>query len=242
MPPAEGVVAAERDWCVVIPVKDTRRGKSRIAVPPDVRRALAIAMVRDTLAAVLRVPMVDRVIAVCDTERDAALLDQDRVITHIDRWPRGLNAAVTTGATLARQLNPDCNLAALPGDLPALNSIQLSHTLAYARRHARSFVADGEGTGTTLLAARRGHMLNPCYGTGSRMLHAASGAVELTGGSLDSLRWDVDDLDSLGRIASPTEGRDSLRSTALALGPWTTRVLTACLQRGNNDPVATGGR
>ena len=213
-------------------MKDTRRGKSRIAVPPDVRRALAIAMLHDTLAAVLRAPVVDWVIVVCDTRRDAALVDQDRVITCVDPWPRGLNAAITSGAALARRLGPDCHLAALPGDLPALSSTQLSRTLEWAQRHARSFVADGEGTGTTLLAARCGYSLNPCYGPGSRMLHAATGAVELDGGPVDSLRWDVDDLDSLCRIASLTEGRDpSGKTTTLALGRNTTRALTALRRR-----------
>ena len=61
---------------------------------------------------------------------------------------------------------------------------------------ARSFVTDAAGTGTVLLAAPPGAVLEPCFGAGSAAAHEASGAVPLNG-AWPSLRRDVDTLADL---------------------------------------------
>ena len=75
------------------------------------------------------------------------------------------------------------------------------------------FVADTEGTGTTLLTAADGSRLDPRFGHRSRARHAASGAVELVTGPLASLRRDVD---------TEVDLHDARR---LGLGPRTLAVL-----------------
>ena len=202
-------------WWVVIPLKDTRRGKSRIAVPASVRRSITIAMLHDTVEAVLATPAVERVVVVCDDPRDVDLVRRRGVVAHVDPDPLGLNPAIMTGAALARRLRPGCHLAALPADLPGLGAAELTVALERAQQHARSFVTDAAGTGTTLLTARRGTQLDPRYGPGSARLHAATGAVELSPVGIDSLRHDVDDLDTLQAIATPGQGRTALAVLSL---------------------------
>ncbi|HSF27269.1 MAG TPA: 2-phospho-L-lactate guanylyltransferase [Actinomycetes bacterium] len=184
-------------WWVILPLKDTRAGKTRIHLDPPARADLARAMARDTLTAVLAAQRVDRVVLVCEDLADAALVEHPRLLVHLDQARRGLNPAITAGATLARTLAPCAHLAALPADLPALTGPTLDHALESAATHERAFLTDQAGIGTTLLTAAPGHALDPHYGPHSRARHAATGAVELTDPALEPLRSDVDDLDAL---------------------------------------------
>ena len=202
------------DWCVVIPQKDLVLAKSRMNLEAADRRRLSLAMLGDTIAAVAAASTVMRIFVVCDNERDADVIGHARVTTYVNRRGGGLNAAVEAGVGLARSVHPHCAVAALPADLPALRADELAHALRCALRHARSFVADASGTGTTLLEASSGHQLHPSYGESSRALHALSGATELRGRRLGSLRRDVDDL-------------PALRRTASGCGPLTSRVYAA---------------
>jgi 2-phospho-L-lactate guanylyltransferase len=118
--------------------------------------------------------------------------------------PAGLNPALAHGAaaTGAR------HVAALHSDLPALRPSELAEALDRAVAVARAFVADAEGTGTTLLTTTTG-ALAPAFGPGSAAAHAASGAVALDG-AWPGLRRDVD------TPAHLTRARD------LGVGPRTT--------------------
>jgi 2-phospho-L-lactate/phosphoenolpyruvate guanylyltransferase len=78
----------------------------------------------------------------------------------------------------------------LQGDLPALQTQELSEAIAAARHHRRSFVADRLGTGTAALFAL-GAALDPQFGPDSSARHRRSGAIELTG-AWPGLRCDVD--------------------------------------------------
>jgi 2-phospho-L-lactate guanylyltransferase len=89
--------------------------------------------------------------------------------------------------------------------------VELAAALTAAAGHRRSFVADGEGSGTTLLCATAGE-LDPRYGPGSAAAHAASGAVALDG-HWPGLRRDVDTPADLAEAA------------ALGLGPRTAHLL-----------------
>ncbi|HYB81509.1 MAG TPA: 2-phospho-L-lactate guanylyltransferase, partial [Mycobacterium sp.] len=82
------------------------------------------------------------------------------------------------------------NIVVLQGDLPALQSQELTEALAAARHHRRSFVADRLATGTAALCAF-GTPLDPQFGSDSAARHRRSGAIELTG-AWPGLRCDVD--------------------------------------------------
>ena len=181
---------------MIIPQKDLSSAKSRINLDATARRRLAIAMLADTVAAVLAV--VDRLIVVCDNEGDADELRLPGVAVRVHRRGGGLNAAVAYAETQARAWSPGTGVAVIPGDLPGLRPAELAHALGLAARWPRSFVADAAGTGTTFLAATAGHALRAEFGPASRAAHRRSGAVELGHPhELRSLRYDVDDLASL---------------------------------------------
>ena len=83
----------------------------------------------------------------------------------------------------------------LQGDLPALQTQELTEAIVAARHHRRSFVADRLATGTAALFAF-GATLDPQLGSDSSARHRRSGAIELTG-SWPGLRCDVDTPDDL---------------------------------------------
>jgi 2-phospho-L-lactate guanylyltransferase len=170
------------DWDVVVPVKPAARGKSRLAgfLGPTDRAALARAMALDTIEAAAATPGVARVLVVtADDEISAA------VPIVVDDPGGGLNAAVHAGVAQAK-----APVAVLLGDLPALRPDDLRAALDLAAGHARAFVADAEGTGTTLLTGLAG--VSPRFGVGSAASHETQGHVRLELPAGSTLRRDVD--------------------------------------------------
>jgi len=212
------------NWTAVIPVKRLGTAKSRLrgAVPTARHQDLALAMLRDTAAAVLACAEVAELLVVTDDPAAAgAAADLGaRVVPEPHGFPGfsapsggpgagngtdlGLNDAMRYGADTVAGLDRD--RAVLAGDLPALADGELAAALVAAAGapSARSFVADAAGTGTTLLAAARGVALDPLFGAGSAAAHAGSGAAALSG-DWPGLRQDVDTAADL--------------RTVLALGP-----------------------
>ncbi|WP_136520465.1 2-phospho-L-lactate guanylyltransferase [Cellulomonas telluris] len=190
-------------WWVVVPVKDARRGKSRLAgvLDDDTRAALVRSMARDTLRAVRSARSVAGVVLVTpDPDLAAAAATLDVVV--VDEPPHrpaadvpepGLRAAVLAGAAHARTLHPDAPVAVVPGDLPGLDPDDLDAALTLAAEHERAHVPDAEGTGTTLLTAAPGCDLRPRFGPGSSARHADAGHVRLDVPQASTLRHDVDE-------------------------------------------------
>jgi 2-phospho-L-lactate/phosphoenolpyruvate guanylyltransferase len=195
--PGVGGSSADAPWLAVMPVKRLAAAKSRLrgALAGVPHEDLALALVLDTAVAALGCPVVGEVAVVTDDPavRGPALALGARVVP--DEPGAGLNPAFRHGARLAAG-RP---VAALAGDLPALRAEELAAALAAAAGAARGFVADAEGTGTTLLTAR-GVPLDPRFGPGSAAAHAASGAAPLTG-AWPTLRQDVDTPEGLRAAA-----------------------------------------
>ncbi|MDD7964414.1 2-phospho-L-lactate guanylyltransferase [Actinomycetospora lemnae] len=207
---------------LVVPVKELRRAKSRLApavadLPGDdvdreqAHRALALALARDTLRAARAAGRVGRLVVV--TAEPAGRLGaagEPRELVPDEGG--GLNAAVLRGA--AHLYRPGARaVAALQADLPALRPEELDDALArasalFAGGVDAAFVADHDGTGTTLLIAAPGRSLWPRFGPGSARAHARSGAVALDG-DWPGLRGDVD------------TAADLARARALGTGPAT---------------------
>jgi 2-phospho-L-lactate guanylyltransferase len=78
-------------------------------------------------------------------------------------------------------------------DLPCLRTGDLDVVLAHPDR---AFVADADGSGSTLLLAPAGSELRPYFGPGSARAHSRSGAVRVAD-ELTSLRLDVDTTEDL---------------------------------------------
>ncbi|GGQ84511.1 2-phospho-L-lactate guanylyltransferase [Streptomyces althioticus] len=198
-------------WTLVVPLKPLPQAKSRLADTADdgLRPGLALAFAQDTVAAALDCPAVRDVVVVTNDALAARELAALGAGTVPDLPRAGLNAALVHGATVVGAARRAASVAALNADLPALRPAELARVLDAAARFPRSFLADSAGLGTTLLAASRGRELRPQFGVGSRALHRASGAVELTLDAVDSVRQDVD------------TGGDLRAALALGVGPRT---------------------
>jgi 2-phospho-L-lactate guanylyltransferase len=207
---ARAAAARPLNWSVVIPVKVLARAKSRLAELSDKdRKALALAMAADTVAAATACPVVQRVIVVSDdpvvrsdlTALGAQVID--------DRPAAGLNQALITGADYAAAHWPEHGLAALTGDLPALSAAELATALTAASFVTQGFVADAGGSGTTLYTARPGCAFSPLFGPRSRERHRLAGVTELDLPGIAGLRADVDTVADLQRAAAIGLGRRS---------------------------------
>jgi 2-phospho-L-lactate guanylyltransferase len=203
---------AVRAWSIVVPAKRLALAKTRLTPLPEglagppaaAHDRLVLALLVDTVAAALASPAVAGVLIVTDDPDAAAAGTRLGARTVPDEPDRGLNPALVHGARAAA-------VAALSSDLPALRPEELTAALAAAEAAPRCFVADAQGTGTTLLTAVDTD-LSPAFGAGSAQRHAAGGAVPLTG-AWPGLARDVD---------TPADLRAAL---ALGVGPHTAALL-----------------
>jgi 2-phospho-L-lactate guanylyltransferase len=187
--------------------------KSRLHVDPATRRALAEAVARDTLAAVLSCADVGEVVVVTrgdlvvDHVRSAgAYIIQEPADRPIDT----LGSAIRHGIAWAEAHRPCAPLAVVPSDLPALTPDALGELLAVARAHPFAFVPDANGDGTTILTIRTPDLMHAGYGPGSAERHRGYGAHELA--AAEALRQDVDTL------------ADLVAAERLGVGPHTRRT------------------
>lgn len=205
------------DWVVALPLKRLARAKSRILLPPDARAALALAMALDTAAAALECPVVSVVLAVCGDDAAPAFEELGcRVLP--DPGEEGLNEVLAGAWERARADLPTSAFASVVADLPGLRPHDLTAALDQAGQHARSFVADAAGTGTTLLAALPGAGYAPSYGTASAHRHRLSGATPLVLPPGSPVRRDVDTVPDLGGASSSWLGTRTSRLLAGVLG------------------------
>lgn len=189
---------------LIIAVKRLDAAKSRLAAAfaGRVRERVVLAMLLDTIAAARGVSGIDPITVVTpDAVAAAAARDLGaRVVP--DPTPPGhhdpLNNAIR--AACAAFAPATTNFVVLQGDLPALRSAELGAALDAAALHARSFVADRQGSGTSALFAF-GVPLDPRFGTDSARRHRNSGAVELAG-EWPGLRCDIDTPDDLAQARS----------------------------------------
>ncbi|GAA5182104.1 hypothetical protein GCM10023322_18310 [Rugosimonospora acidiphila] len=198
-------------WTAVVPVKRLDAAKTRLrgALPGIAHERLVLALVQDTVAAVLACPDIAELMVVTSEPAVAGAVAALGARAVPDSPEAGLNPAFAHGGRLAG----DLPVVALAGDLPALRPEELSAALSATGRR-RSFVPDAAGTGTTLLASPAGTALDPRFGPGSAAAHAGSGATALDG-PWPSLRHDVD------------TGADLAAAAALGLGTRTDALFRA---------------
>lgn len=189
-------------WSVVFPVKALSAAKSRLAAGAPAPGELALAFFRDALAAAMATPRVDRVVVATSDERVRAHAESVGAVVIDDDGHPGINAAARWGAA---HCGGSRGVAVIVSDLPCLTPMSLDTALAAAERHATSFVADLDGTGTTMWFATATHHVDPHFGRDSRMAHRAAGAVDLVAEhpalltDLEPARCDVDTDPALQR-------------------------------------------
>ncbi len=198
---------------LIVPMKHPREGKSRLRGAVEAARhpGLVLALASDTLAAVTSAARVRRVLLVAADPAAVATL-AELGVEIVAETGHGLNAALRQGEALLRADDPDGVVGALQADLPALRAGDLGEALAEAAGR-RAFVADRQGTGTTLLLSAPGAPLDPHFGTGSARTHQRSGAIKITS-PVASLRSDVDTPEDLAHVRTLGVGKH----TAALLG------------------------
>src|ERR1700691_1235108 len=208
---------AEGDVGLILAVKRLAAAKTRLApmFSAPTREKVVLAMLVDTLTAAARVSSVRRITVVTPDDVAAAAAAELGAEGLSDPTPDGhpdpLNNAI---AAAERVLSKSAsNIVVLQGDLPALQTQELTEAIAAARQHERSFVADRLGTGTAALCAF-GTALGPQFGPNSAARHRHSGAIELTG-AWPGLRCDIDTPDDL------------VVARRLGVGPATGRAVAA---------------
>lgn len=167
-------------WTVIVPVKPPAIGKSRLGADP----ALAAAIALDTIDAALAASRVDRVLVVT---ADASMPTDAELV--LEPAPSGLGPAIAEGLRVAGDEVPR---AVLLGDLPSLRSADLDEALRRAGAVPSAFVADREGTGTTMVTAGAGVQFRHAFGPDSASAHRRLALAELTLPADSTVPLDVD--------------------------------------------------
>ena len=207
------------DVGLIIAVKRLPVAKTRLApvFSAPTRERVVLAMLLDTMAAAANEPALRSITVVTPDDVAAEAARQLGADVLADPTPDGHpdplnNAIIAAESNIAGRPDPPPNIVVLQGDLPALQSQELSQAIAAARAHRRSFVADRHGSGTVALLAF-GSPLQPAFGLQSAQRHRRSGAVELTG-PWPGLRCDIDTPDDLAT------------ARRLGVGPATTQAVS----------------
>jgi 2-phospho-L-lactate/phosphoenolpyruvate guanylyltransferase len=185
---------------VLVPLKSSRRGKSRIALDRDLRRRLVTAMAADTVAAAASASRVRSVVILAQDTGDKLAFDGIDGVVFRHTIADGLNSAILDG--LAAVDGPG-GVAVLLADLPSLDAVDLDDALGQAEIRGLVVVPDRHGTGTTLLATRVMRRLRPSFGPDSLARHAAHGAAPLELPASSGLRRDVDRAEDLADVTGP---------------------------------------
>ncbi|MDQ4038101.1 MAG: 2-phospho-L-lactate guanylyltransferase [Actinomycetota bacterium] len=217
--PASYAPPSEAGYALVVPVKRLAEAKSRLhGISPVQRQRLALAFALDTLNAASRSARVAKIVVVTDEGRVRRRCRRRRAWTVVLDPGAGLNAAISRGTEFVAIRYPSLPVAVLMADLPALVPEELDEALAEAGRHPFAFVADADGVGTTLFAARQAWSVATSFGNGSAARHVELGAVPITA-PVPTLRRDVDTV------------HDVVSALALGTGPWTGALAAAWLDK-----------
>lgn len=201
----------------VVPVKQLGLAKSRLALPAEHRRALALAFALDTVAALAGTSYVVGVLVVTSDETVAAHVARQGVRVADDRGT-GLGPAVREGIRVASSWRPDSGVAVVPGDLPCLTPADVTAVLGGAGADTGgrgAFVPDRAGTGTTFVVQASGAPALTRYGPDSALRHRALGLCALDGAPAGA-RHDVDTLDDLRRALALGAGSHTRAAAAAA--------------------------
>jgi 2-phospho-L-lactate guanylyltransferase len=204
------------DVALIIAVKRLAAAKTRLApvFSARTRESVVLAMLMDTLKAARRVPSLGSITVITPDDAAAAAAAELGANVVADPTPEGHPDSLNNAIAAAERAvaGSYSNIVALQGDLPALQTQELTEAVAAARQHQRSFVADRLATGTAALFAFGGP-LDPHFGPDSSARHRRSGAIELTG-AWPGLRCDVDTPTDL--VAARQLGVGSATARAIA--------------------------
>lgn len=177
---------------VIIPAKDLRRAKSRLALTPASRRRIALELLRRTVSIAVSSGHVGLVIVVTSDPQAACVARESGAVIVHERRPWGLNSALAQARARARQLAPTSHVAVVVADLPRLRVQDLDTVLAaVGGRRGRFMVSDADSTGTTMLIHSPDEDPPFMFGKDSAAHHARTG-YELVPSAPGPARQDLD--------------------------------------------------
>ncbi|WP_114424325.1 NTP transferase domain-containing protein [Nocardioides houyundeii] len=205
---------------LVIPVKETWRAKSRLALDPAVRPLVARRVALATTQAALDATAVGAVWVVTRDQQVAALVRELGALVVPEVGVSGLNAAADLGRRAALDSRPHAPVGILVADLPLLRSADLDLAVAEFRSHGEPMrVSDHHDVGTTLLVQGPRDWPGIGFGGRSAELHLRLG-YRPWAAAPDGLRRDLDTLDDLALVrARSDDTARTLRDLVPRLGP-----------------------
>jgi 2-phospho-L-lactate guanylyltransferase len=193
-----------RTWAVV-PIRGLKTAKTRLGadLAPEARLALVTEMLRRTLVATRDASAIAGTIVVTLDPAAARMAKSHGAIGLVERVP-GLNEAIHAGRSLATARRATAVLV-LPADLPRVTAASVTELIDASREAADgaaelglrglvTLVPDHHGEGTNALLLSPPAVIEPAFGTASRMTHraealAAGATYQEIGGPL---AFDVD--------------------------------------------------
>ncbi|MGI8650372.1 MAG: 2-phospho-L-lactate guanylyltransferase [Rubrobacter sp.] len=196
---------------VVVPVKDLRGTKSRLApiLNPEARAGLTVYMMRRVVRAALSAGVGE----VCVVSPDIIVLSEAENVgaTVIVQRGRGLNAALEEegrGVAVSREARA---MLVLPADLPLVEPEDIGGLLDRAADERMVISPDSGRTGTNaLLVAPPNGLEELCFGVGSFELHiraAREAGLSVVEYGNDHLAFDLDTGLDLARLEADDPGR-----------------------------------
>ncbi|MBV8119452.1 MAG: 2-phospho-L-lactate guanylyltransferase [Alphaproteobacteria bacterium] len=157
----------------VVPVKERDRAKERLAplLKPAVRKALALAMLEDVLAALAATARLAGVIVVT-VDRGAGQLARRYGARIVAEGARGGHTGAVTATARMLAADPDIAMLTLPGDIPLVTSGEIEQIIT-AHHAAPSFtiVPSHDEGGSNAILVSPPDAVPLCFGVNSFFPH-----------------------------------------------------------------------
>ena len=191
----------------VVPVKGLGQAKQRLgaALSANARRSLVLAMLRDVLATLGKVPAISSVLVVTPDEDVAGAADGHGAIAIAEPSGADLNAAIMHGLTEAAARGAERALV-VPADVPLATPTEIEAVLKAAPAGGGAVAPDARREGTNALLLPLPAAFQPAFGIGSFAQHrkrAAAAGIVLAVVEREGLAHDIDLVTDLARLDLP---------------------------------------
>jgi 2-phospho-L-lactate/phosphoenolpyruvate guanylyltransferase len=214
-----------RNICAVVPVKETRDAKQRLAgvLSPRQRQELALAMLEDVLAALTAVPELASLLVVTIDPAATALAARHGAHITNDGARDGHTGAVA--AATRRLAAEGCGLLEVPGDIPLVEADDIRELFAaHGRAPAFTIVPARDQRGSNAVLCSPPDAVPLRFGENSFFPHLAAAracGIEPRVMALPRIALDIDTPDDLVLfLATPsrTRARELLDAWRIDLG------------------------
>jgi 2-phospho-L-lactate guanylyltransferase len=216
---------ALRNICAVVPAKETRDAKQRLAgvLTPRQRQELALAMLEDVLAALTAVPELAGILVVTIDPAAAAIAARHGARITSDGARDGHTGAVA--AATHRLAAEECSLLEVPGDIPLVEAGDVSELIAaHGRAPAFTIVPARDQRGSNAVLCSPPDAVPLRFGANSFFPHLAAAracGIEPMVMALPRIALDIDTPDDLALLLgapSRTRARELLDAWGIDLG------------------------